>query len=306
MLQETDFKHIGMKAEMHAARRKQKGGIRMEERQKCEQELDGAIDRMDLEAVERLLDRLDELEPSGITAEDPALFAARIRKLHKERESMMKHTGKKVILVAACLAAILSVGVYASGIWTQFDFRSGGKMVTVTTADGSMTAEEAHALAGDTAPITAEEAEKQGAIVIREEPKEFASVAEASQALGMPIALPSEIKGLELADVSGQVSETGKNFWATYGKEGRRLGVTVCLDQPVSDDMTVVSYSDIEGDVVGTYKNKAGDSFTLLRDEHGDYAVTRKGSYQYILIFEGFSEQEIHTVIDSTDLSAYH
>lgn len=276
----------------------------MDEQRDDLKKLDEAIDQMDIDAIGTLLDRLDERTGETIAPEDPALFAARIRKLQHERESIMKHFTKKTILIAACLAAALSVGVYASGVWTHFDLFSGGRMVTVTTNDGSMTEAEARELAKDTKTLSPQEAKAAGEKVITLESEEFASPEAAASALGIPAVMPGNTAGLALDSVSGQDTGFGKNLWVVYGKEGRRLGVTIILDEP-GENGTVVSYSDIEGETLTPYKSAKGNTFTRIRDEHGDYAVTRSGNYQYVLIFEGFDQQEIHSVIDSVDLSAY-
>lgn len=265
------------------------------------EQLDQAIDRMDLEAIGALLDRLDEREGETISPEDPALFAARIRKLHREKERIMKHFTRKTILIAACLAAALSVGVYASGAWTHFDLFSGGRMVTVTTGDASMTEKEARELVKERTP---EEAKADGAKVITLESQDYATPEAAAAALGIPAVMPKDTAKLPLDSVSAQDTGYGKNIWVTYGKEGKILGVTILLDQP-AEGATVVSYSDIEGETLAPYKSAKGDTFTRIRDENGDYAVTRAGDYQYVLIFAGFNEQEIRSVIDSADLSAY-
>lgn len=112
----------------------------MNERQQHQQDLEQAVDQMDLTAINTLLDQLDALEQDFIQAEDPMLFAARIRKLHQERtRGMVKFFNKKVILVAACLVVVLSVGTYAASKWQTFSFFDGGRLVTVTTTDPSVT-----------------------------------------------------------------------------------------------------------------------------------------------------------------------
>lgn len=275
----------------------------MDERQKHASELDEAVDRMDLEAINMLLDCLDELEAEKIVPEEPALFAARIRELQKKRESIMKHKNSKIILIAACLAAALSVGVYASGAWTNFSFFSNGRAVSVTTGDSSMTEAQARELVRETEK---EKVSPEDNRVVKSAPPEnFASVEEAAQKLQMPIVVPKDTKNMALKEASGQVQEWCKTLWLTFGEEGHRLAVTIEETLPVDEDTTVVSYSDIQGENRGTYKSAKGDTFTLIRDEHGDYALAKAGNFEYVLIFENFTEQDIHSVIDSVDLSAY-
>lgn len=275
----------------------------MDERQKHLSKLDEAVDRMDLEAVNTLLDCLDELEMEKIVPEEPALFAARIRGLQKKRESIMKHKNTKVILIAACLAAALSVGVYATGAWTHFSFFSDGRAVTVATGDGSMTETQARELARETEIESVSPEDNR--VVKLPPPETFASAEEAAQKLQMPVAIPGEAKNMALQEASGQVQEWCKTLWLTYGEEGHRLAVTIEQALPVDEDTTVVSYSDIQGENRGTYRNAKGDSFTMIRDEHGDYALAQAGDYQYVVIFENFTEQDIHSVLESVDLSVY-
>ena len=47
----------------------------MNERQQHQQDLEQAVDQMDLTAINTLLDQLDALEQDFIQAEDPMLFA---------------------------------------------------------------------------------------------------------------------------------------------------------------------------------------------------------------------------------------
>lgn len=271
-------------------------------------QLEDAVDRMDLDAIQTLLDRMDEADPQTIAPEDPALFAARIRKLHQRRNPYMNKTYKRTLITAACLTAALSIGVYASNAWKQFDFSQNGRIVTVTTGDTSMTEAEARAMAGQAADeikgLSKEQALANGAVELSET-KMFQSPEEAAKALGIPVSIPANTAGLSLAGVEGQSSDTGKSVWVTFEKGGKLLGVSVFLNEPESKDMTVISYSDIAGEDIGKYRSAHGDTFSLIQDEHGIYARFVSGTYEYIQIFSGFSEQEIHASLDSTDLSAY-
>lgn len=274
----------------------------MNERQKYQKDLEQAVDQMDLTGISAILDQLDALEQNSIQPEDPVLFAARIRKLHQERtRSMVSFFNKKTILVAACLAVVLSVGAYAAGKWQTFSFFNGGKVVTVTTTSPSVTQAQAQKMIEDdmVAP------RNKGNILVADPPKEYPSVEAAASAMGMLVAEPGNTLELQLGRIFAQSTDWGtKNIYLTYGEEGRRMGVTVMLDQP-KDGSSVISYSDIEGRNMGTYKSAKGDSFHMIQDQNADYAYIGLGQYGYVVIFDGFSNQEIHQVLDSIDLSAY-
>lgn len=274
----------------------------MNERQKYQKDLEQAVDQMDLTGISAILDQLDALEQNSIQPEDPVLFAARIRKLHQERtRSMVSFFNKKIILVAACLAVILSVGAYAAGKWQTFSFFNGGKVVTVTTTSPSVTQAQAQKMIEDDMAAP----RNKGNILVADPPKEYPSVEAAASAMGMLVAEPGNTLELQLGRIFAQSTDWGtKNIYLTYGEEGRRMGVTVMLDQP-KDGSSVISYSDIEGRNMGTYKSAKGDSFHMIQDQNADYAYIGLGQYGYVVIFDGFSNQEIYQVLDSIDLSAY-
>lgn len=274
----------------------------MNERQKYQKDLEQAVDQMDLTGISAILDQLDALEQNSIQPEDPILFAARIRKLHQERtRSMVSFFNKKTILVAACLAVVLSVGAYAAGKWQTFSFFNGGKVVTVTTTSPSVTQAQAQKMIEDDMAAP----RNKGNILVAAPPKEYPSVEAAASAMGMLVAEPGNTLELQLGRIFAQSTDWGtKNIYLTYGEEGRRMGVTVMLDQP-KDGSSVISYSDIEGRNMGTYKSAKGDSFHMIQDQNADYAYIGLGQYGYVVIFDGFSNQEIYQVLDSIDLSAY-
>lgn len=144
-----------------------------------------------------------------------------------------------------------------------------------------------------------------GNILIAEPPKEYPSIEAAASAMGMPVSAPENTLELKLSQILAQGTDWGtKNIYLTYGEEGRRIGVTVMVDEP-KDGSTIISYSDIHGRNMGVYKNANGDSFHMIRDEKGDYAYISLEECIYVFIFEGCSDEEIHQVLDSTDFSVY-
>lgn len=269
--------------------------------------LERAIDEMNLEQATSLLDQLDEMEPDAILPEDPKLFAARMQALHDEKEKPMRqYNAKRILILAACIAAALSLGVYASGVWRSFSFASGDAYVTVTTDDQSMTEQKAKELAGQTREAAPQEGDK----VIRLTEEEFASIEEASEALALPVALPAIPEGYELQAVSGADFGFQKLMHITYADGEKRLGITLQQRFPSPDGGAEISFREMEEGSMGRYQSAAGYEFTTLRegDGNGRFAeifTVPLGDYEYSLVFFGLSEQELHAVVDSADLSVY-
>lgn len=103
----------------------------METRRDLQRELDQAIDTMDMDAVGELLGQLAGIEPTIPAAEDSRLFAARVKQLEKEREPMKMNRTTRMTLIAAAVAASLSVGVYAANNMSSFTFERGGRLVHI-------------------------------------------------------------------------------------------------------------------------------------------------------------------------------
>ncbi len=109
----------------------QKEGYAIETRRDLQRELDQAIDTMDMDAVGELLGQLAGIEPTIPAAEDSRLFAARVKQLEKEREPMKMNRTTRMTLIAAAVAASLSVGVYAANNMSSFTFERGGRLVHI-------------------------------------------------------------------------------------------------------------------------------------------------------------------------------
>ncbi|MEM1485196.1 hypothetical protein V6615_09990 [Oscillospiraceae bacterium PP1C4] len=289
----------------------------MNEKQKALRQLDAAIDGMDQDGIDRSLARLTALESHTIEAEDAKLFAARIKKLDRERKHSMKNKKTmRTVLVAAAIMVVASVGVYASGVLNNFTFADGDRITNVRTTE-SITETEAKELADN-----AKSAETAPSEQAREaESKEFTfdTVEEAEKKLDTKIVIPAKMPELALKSVSGQTIRWGddmesRTVYAIYGDpESKAVGITVDkrIVKPGSE-FTSISTSDMDKNSIGEYKSKSGKVYTLHSESDDSGKRTARiakitaGSYEYALIFVGVEENEMHKIIDSADLSVYH
>ena len=286
----------------------------MNEKQKILRELDAAIDGMDLDGIDRNLTRLTALEPHKIEAEDVKLFAARIKQLDKERNYKMKN-GKtiRIVLVAAAILTVTSIGVYASGVLNRFTFAYGDRITTVQTTE-SMTEAEAQKLVDD-----AKSDSTEGASEAESENYTFKTVEEAENKLDTKIAVPAKMPEFELTEMTGQSVKWGdgmesRTVWALYGSpDSKAVGITVDkrIVKPDSE-FTSIAISDMDENSMGEYKSKSGRIYVMFSesDDSGKrtarIAKTEIGNYEYALVFAGFEEAEMHEIIDSADLSVYN
>lgn len=315
----------------------------MESKQQLKQKLDQAIDEMDLDGICETLDRLTGLEDHPIAAESPELFAARIKKLDKERKQPMKMSKTiRGVFAAAAIIAMLSVGVYASGAWQRFAFVKDDQMVVVQTGDGKMSQKQAEELAKEGVHVqVASSAEVPGGqlpdpdqmvigedeiqlswtqdapvdsdinlSVTEKETADYASAQEAAKALGLPLALPEIPDGMAFASAKASSlgddkgQSFGKTMWVNYDGEKRSLGITVDW-MKISEKITAVTYHGIEPGSGGSYKTAKGYEFTTVREDGSDIATIFCGEYEYTLVFNGFTESERRQMLDSVDLSVY-
>jgi hypothetical protein len=249
-------------------------------------------------------------------AEDPALFAANLMKLSEEKH-IMKLSRKPVrILLAVAIVAILGGTAYAATALNLFSFQSGDRFVMVRTND-DMTEEEAREMAAeDQEASDLPEAERN--VIIPEEIA-FASAEEAETDLDMEIAMPSAMPEVNLDNIVGSVSDFGggvetRTAWLNYSDEaGRMFGITVAR-HVAPNGLPVTSYTttDIDEGSLGSYISQSGVEYTTLTESNPDdpsqtahIATAMVGEYEYALVFFGFDEAEMHTIMDSADLSVY-
>lgn len=286
----------------------------MNDKRQILRRLDDAIDRADMDVIEKELHRLSLAQASKIEAEDVHLFACRIQKLQKEKYKMNTFRKPWKIAVIAAVIATMGISVYAANTLQWFSFQSGDQFVTLRTTE-NMTEDEAKALVTEVDASTPDDADVQQA---DSQELSFDTVAQAEQKLGFAVALPAKMPKMTLESAKGQIVKFGEDIekrfcWLNYSDEqGRLFGVTVTREI-IQEGRSVTGYTahDIDEGSLGTYKSKSGIEYTTLSesDETGEktahIANAVVGEYEYALVFSGFSEAERHEIIDSVNLSAY-
>lgn len=287
----------------------------MKDKEQLLRELEDAIDRADMDAIERGLVGLSSVEPQPILGEDPRLFSARILKQHKENENMKASTKVWRVTAIAAAAALMGVAVYAAAEFQRFSLAGGDKFVTLQT-NQDITQQEANQIMeeGLDHQVTPEE-RAAAAQAIQQNEQSFASVEEAAAQMNMVLPLPGAMGDMELESATGQ-SLYGEGVedhtvWLNFAdSKDRMVGVTVTR-QIVTGTVTTTTTGDMDEGSLGTYKSKSGITYTTLTesDETGEntafIAMATVGEYEYALVLDqGFTESERHALIDSVDLTA--
>lgn len=288
----------------------------MEKKKHIQKQLDAAIDRMDMEAIEQELQALSALEQDPIQPEDPALFAARICRIEKERTPMKNTKSTLRIALVVAVVALLSVGVYAANAMNLFSFMSEDRLVTVRSTE-SMTEQEAQALASeDSGEPENLPPEARGTADITE--YDFDSVEQAAAKMDMQLVLPDSMPDLPLESASGQSIAFGdsaetRTVWLSYvGDNGQMFGITTTREIVApGSSVTGITSGDMDPGSGGSYRSKSGAEYITATesDESGELvahiAVATAGEYEYVLVFVGFDQAEREAIIDSADLSVY-
>ncbi|MCM1992225.1 hypothetical protein [Oceanirhabdus seepicola] len=276
--------------------------------QSINSKLDKAIDNMDVTEIERQLAKLSEGEGLPFEIEDSKIFAKRIIKQSKKGRMSMRKNIKKFGTVAACLVLTITIGVtaaYATGLFKNFKFYNEKTTVEIRT-NQNISEEDAERLAKE-AEEDYNSPSTEGTSVNATE-KIFSSIEEVEESIGIKIIIPSDIpvdfqmeKDIKVYDSFNN----NYNIYLTYvskEKENRLMGVTI-ITQDQSEDSTVVTVTDAV--YKAEYKTPAGTKYSILKEDEGIIATTDTNNLQYALIFMGVSEEEMHKVIDSVDLSGY-
>jgi len=287
----------------------------MKDKKQILKELDDAIDRADMNDIERGLNSLSVVEPNTIQAEDPGLFSTRVQKMYKEQCIMNKPRRALRISVVAAVIMAMGITVYAASTLNWFSFLSGDKFVTMRTTE-SMTEDEAKALVETNQNAVIPD----GAVMETPEIQElsFDTVQQAEKELDMLLVLPASLPDMVLDNANAQIVGFGEGLetrtcWLNYSDDqGRLFGVTV-VREIIQPGTPVTGYTthDIDDGSLGSYKSKSGIEYTTLTesDDSGEMtahiAYTMIGEYEYTLVFVGFEEAERQEIIDSADLSVY-
>lgn len=284
----------------------------MEEKKKLLNEIDVAIDAMDLSIIKTKLDDLQKMEQDAIIVEDSRLFAARIIELERSEHHMLIPKKQMKTILIAVMIAIMGMTAYAATSLYRYRFWEGDRYVSVRTTN-EMSEEEARAFVNDNLQeIDSEE------VTLQADTKDysFSTVEEATQNLDMIIPIPAAMPEMQLEPIEASVITFGddseiRTVWITYTDiHSRRLGLTV-VREVMNGDSTSFSSADMDPGSSGTYKSKSGIKFDTLTESNSDgsmtahIATTVVGQYEYSLIFEGFDQEQREDIIDSADLLVY-
>jgi len=277
-------------------------------------ELDAAIDKADMAAIDRSLS-LSAVESQPIEAEDVKLFSARVKKLHKENQTMIKSIQALRVAVVAAAVLVLGVSVYASGILSRFSFAQDDKFIMMHTTE-DMTEEEARDFVSTDTGAGIPDGAEMTQPAIQE--YAFESVRQAEEQLDMALVLPTAMPDMALEGATGQSVQYGdglesRTVWLNYADEsGRLFGVTVVREVIAPGrDVTGYTINDMDPGSLGYYTSQSGVKYTLLTesDDTGErtahIATVTVDDYEYSLVFCGFEENERQAIIDSADLSVY-
>lgn len=274
--------------------------------QSINSKIDDAIDKMDVEEVERQLAKLSEERPLSHVIEDSKVFAKRIIKQNRKGVNNMRRSMNKSVILVACL--VLTIGatvVYGSDLFKKFMFYNQKTTVEIRT-NQNISQGEAERLAKD-AEDDYNSPSSQGTTEKAVE-RTFSSIEEVEKATGIKIILPSYIPEDFQIEKDISVYNTLNNNYNIYinyrskEKEDRLLGVTI-ITQDLSEDSTVVTITDaVHKD---EYKTPSGTNYSILKEDEGTIATTDINNIKYAIIFMGVNEEEMNRVINSVDLSSY-
>ncbi|WP_432406363.1 hypothetical protein [Wukongibacter sp. M2B1] len=274
--------------------------------QSINSKIDDAIDKMDVEEVERQLAKLSEERPLSHVIEDSKVFAKRIIKQNRKGVNNMRRSMNKSVILVACL--VLTIGatvVYGSDLFKKFMFYNQKTTVEIRT-NQNISQGEAERLAKD-AEDDYNSPSSQGTTEKAVE-RTFSSIEEVEEATGIKIILPSYIPEDFQIEKDISVYNTLNNNYNIYinyrskEKENRLLGVTI-ITQDLLEDSTVVTVTDaVHKD---EYKTPSGTNYSILKEDEGTIATTDINNIKYAIIFMGVNEEEMNRVINSVDLSSY-
>lgn len=271
-------------------------------------ELDRAIEKGDINEIMSIINEIPDNEPETDVKE----FSRNIiEKCSREAYTMKSKISRRIAIAAAAIVAVTGVSVGAATILSQFTFFKNGNYVTVTSNE-NLSREEAEKLADDAVNQNFEPNESNTAVA-----QEFETIEDAEREYNMKIVLPEKMPELELVDVTGNQMYMGENssdstIWINYGDAAEKaFGLTVTKNSiDNKDDVTVISSSDAEKDGEEFVSDK-GYKFNVLKDVDEDTGrvarilTANEGEYEYSMVFIGFDENEINTVVNSVDLSQY-
>lgn len=271
----------------------------MKKKSEIMNELDDAINAMDIRRIDQGLEALADIEPLPFQAENSKLFAARIKKMNEENLNMK--ISRKFIKAAVVAATIGVMGItaYAANALNVFSFIQDGKIVVVRTTeniDGNAMGVQSN----PEAPIREEDALPAAEYT-------FSTAADAEKELDIKIVLPSATAQMSLEHATGMaVNADGmdsRNVSLTYAdQQGRNMYITATK---LMSDSAVISEYDLGDNTSDNYINEFGTDFILFNNADQTTYFAAVGDYEYSIAFTGYSIKEQKEIVDTLDLSEY-
>lgn len=286
------------------------------------EQLDNAIDSMNMDSIENILNEIYQDESLNVEIEDYKDFSEKIKgnyRREKNNMKLFKNKKARVTILAATISLIACVSVGAAILNNNFTFTKDGNYWNIKS-NSDIDEEEAKKIAdssdmGKKDAINA--AEESGETnVIEPEYVQYESIEGAEKGLDMNIIMPDYMPELEMSDITASITDFGgtisKTAWINYGNaDDKYFGLTINRTVLNDKDSTVISKNEYDEGTEGEYISKKGYSFVTLQESNEDksktanIAVTEIGEYEYSMVFFGFDENEMHSVIDSVDLEDY-
>lgn len=284
------------------------GGNAMKKKQDIINELDQAIDAMDIDGIDIGLEALTAIETHQIQVENTTLFAARIKKMNKENVKMIKP--RNYIKVAVIAAAIMTMGltVYAANALNIFSFVQGNRFVTMRTNE-SITDDKGNQMQVQVNPDAPKHDESSIDVPKSQKEYSFKTAAQAENELDMKLVLPSVAVQMRLESATGHIIKHENleyRFACLQYSDTQERKIDIANTKVINNsDIPSVFEQQFGGDSLGTYKNKFDTDFALFPDTNKTVYIVAIGEYEYSISFTGYSEKEQKEIVDTINLSEY-
>lgn len=293
-----------------------------------QKKLDEAIDLMDIQKIDELLNEIpeDNFNMSEVDSEAIKNFSQNIKSLNNSEGKNMKILKSKtfkITVAAAAIMALTGVGTIASGLIKNYNLSKDGKYYNIISTqdlnkndlDGMIDTPDKNNENGELKVNASKEGEN--ARQAEKEDFNFNSIEEAENKLGLKIILPQKMPNLELSDITGSMVDFGggtktNTVWANFGSiEDKLIGLTITKNIIALDDTTIISSGDMDEGSKDEYVSAKGYKFTTFNESNEDGSKTANianiniGTYEYSVVFFNYSQNEMNSILDSIDLSEY-
>jgi|GEM_PF-5924467 len=266
--------------------------------------IDKAIEKMDMEEIDRQLRFLEIEKPLPCDIEESELFARRIIKEGKKGEHKVQNKSRRMGIMIAVVMMVLTLGVtmvFGAG-YLKFDFFNHDTTVQIKTSE-NLTVEEAEALATE----ASEEYNNNvidDAIVLETTKTNYNSIEELENDLEVKVVIPKYIPEGFVFDgnIMVQLSDISKNIYITYiNGEEKMIGITMVVEEEIEG--TTVSVTDAV--YKDSFKTESGTEYMILDEDGAKIATTEVGNLSYAIVTIGVSDEVIQKILESIDFDDY-